>query len=100
MDSGHTRGEYQKAQVNIDVDLRSRGAPPGTRTPNPLVKKSRLWVCRAVPNDAAECRFRSSCPRRTVTSCRLVSGCIRPLGLAQTMKCSELEPLGQEADHA
>jgi hypothetical protein len=27
-----------KAQVNVDVDLRFKSAPPGTRTPNPLVK--------------------------------------------------------------
>ncbi|MEN3321486.1 MAG: hypothetical protein V7643_4888 [Mycobacterium sp.] len=30
--------EYQKGQVNVDVDLPFGGAPPGTRTPNPLVK--------------------------------------------------------------
>jgi integrase len=31
-----------KPQVNIDVDLGSAGTPPGTRTPNPLVKSQLL----------------------------------------------------------
>jgi len=34
--------ETTKPQVNDDVDLRSESAPPGTRTPNPLVKSQLL----------------------------------------------------------
>jgi hypothetical protein len=34
--------ETTEAQVNSDVDLRFSGAPPGTRTPNPLVKSQLL----------------------------------------------------------
>jgi Phage integrase family len=34
--------EMTKTQVNDDIDLRFSGAPPGTRTPNPLVKSQLL----------------------------------------------------------
>ena len=34
--------ENAKPQVNSDVDLRCECAPPGTRTPNPLVKSQLL----------------------------------------------------------
>jgi hypothetical protein len=45
VDSGSDDGrgpETAKAQVNGSVDLRFSGAPPGTRTPNPLVKSQLL----------------------------------------------------------
>jgi hypothetical protein len=38
MDSERVSREHQKAQVNVHDDLGFGGAPPGTRTPNPLVK--------------------------------------------------------------
>jgi integrase len=47
-----------KPQVNMDVDLRCECAPPGTRTPNPLVKRARQIRCTV-----------SGC----TTSCRRVS---------------------------
>jgi hypothetical protein len=34
--------ETTKPQVNTNVDLRPGGTPPGTRTPNPLVKSQLL----------------------------------------------------------
>ena len=37
-----TAMESTKPQVNIAVDLGSGGTPPGTRTPNPLVKSQLL----------------------------------------------------------
>ena len=45
MDSQNEREtalECTKPQVNVDVDLGSGGTPPGTRTPNPLVKSQLL----------------------------------------------------------
>jgi hypothetical protein len=36
--------EITKPQVNDEVDLGSGGTPPGTRTPNPLVKSPQVVV--------------------------------------------------------
>jgi integrase len=44
MDSQQGSQETTNPQVNVDVDLGIDCAPPGTRTPNPLVKSSRLGV--------------------------------------------------------
>jgi integrase len=41
-DDLETTPESTKPQVNVDVDLGSGGTPPGTRTPNPLVKSQLL----------------------------------------------------------